>query len=150
MQVLADVLLDAIGSVRMTGQAAIDNLVLAEQNGTLVLDVLYVEPHWAYSGWNEGAWYGEFRDLANPPCWDGCNGITNFHRAGWCRTNPEHADFDCGCDGGHDYEEDYEVEIANEQEPLDEASWADLLDDESEPEEDPRIARAEFYREFGY
>jgi hypothetical protein len=49
--------------------------------------------------------WAEAFDISTPPCWDGCNGITTMHRAGWCRTNAEHADFDCGC-GTADYDEE--------------------------------------------
>lgn len=53
----------------------------------------------------DGAVFGEFCDDSYSGCWDGCNGISTVHRSGWCRTNPEHADFDCGCNGPSPEEE---------------------------------------------
>jgi hypothetical protein len=68
-------------------------------NGSLGVDVdLFVDGRFGAAG---------FRDTTIPPCWDDCDGIFHEHRPGWCRVNPEHADFDCGCDVG-DYDDYYD------------------------------------------
>lgn len=78
------------------------NLLAAVEAGNLEVLVEFIPAHESYSGWNEAAVLASFADGDRVPCWDNCDGILTFHRAGWCRENPNHADLDCGC--GFDYE----------------------------------------------
>ena len=81
-----------------------DNLVWAAEGGTL-------EVGWTFVA-EDGVLYPDAWafDTSTPYCWDGCDGITTVHRAGWCRVNQEHADLDCGCGEVWHDEPDYDEE----------------------------------------
>lgn len=85
------------------GGRAKDNLLWAAESGTLEVAWTLSEQDMGYGSLGgpvdlQVVWAAEAVDTAIAPCWDGCTGISTEHRPGWCRTNPEHADFDCGCD----------------------------------------------------
>lgn len=104
--ILHEAYIDAMNMVLRAGQQAVDNLLDTNSRGALVLEIdLYPDE----------AFYGEFFDT-DQTCWDRCNGITNWHRSGWCRVNPEHADFDCGCGEGY-WDDDYDGDPTEGFEP---------------------------------
>jgi hypothetical protein len=72
-------------------ETGLTNYVSCVNAGTLALDVSEL-----------GGWF--YNDAAEP-CWDGCDSILTFHRAGWCKENPEHADMDCMCGVSDDWED---------------------------------------------
>lgn len=101
LDLLLEALVDAVATVRRAGEEARENLIGAALDDVLVL-ILTVE--------RDGGVFGEFFNDKVMACWDGCNGITSHHRAGWCPFNPEHCDMDCGC-GEQDFDEDFLDEI---------------------------------------
>lgn len=96
---LLGALAQAVAHVKAVGPEAEANLAYAMENGGVELKVIFFGEVLA----------GEFYAADRVECWDDCNGITTFHRHGWCPVNPEHSDFDCACLGQFDdYEPDYE------------------------------------------
>lgn len=124
-----DLLAGAVDIVRRSGQRAIENLEYANADGTLELRVFFED---------DGV-YGEFFDISVSPCWDGCNNITRVHRAGWCKVNPEHADFDCMCGISLEDEDEFYAYLDEqaakdrEAEPMFEVVGSFVFDPEEEP-----------------
>jgi hypothetical protein len=92
------------GHKRVANEVGNSNLAAAMEGGTLAVLVEWVGAHESYCGWNEPAVYTRFVNT-DEVCWDGCDGILTFHRPGYCRTNPSHADY-CAC-GESDHEDWY-------------------------------------------
>jgi hypothetical protein len=90
-----------------------DNLTWAAESGNLEVAWILAEENDGYGSFDlQVSFFSEAVDAAAPPCWDGCNGITTQHRAGWCLTTPEHADLDCGCgEADYDYEDELDAPV---------------------------------------
>lgn len=93
LSVVVEAYADAMASVDRAGDRVREAVNYALFEGDLILE------YTAYpdDGGLAPVVYGTFFDDSYEGCWDGCNGITTVHRSGWCRVNPEHADFDCMC-----------------------------------------------------
>lgn len=108
---LHNLIADAVdGFCRQANEVGWANLLDVAAAGNLAIEVEFIPAHESYCGWNPDTILARFIADDRPYCWDGCDNILRFHRAGWCRTNPNHADV-CAC-GEQDYDP-YEDEIAD-------------------------------------